>query len=131
MKKFLSMVLALCMLLSMSACAMADEAINLRVWVGDNADIEWINGVIANFKAANPDKTYNIEVGVQGEGDCSKVVLNDPEAAADVFTFADDQFNSLYTSLPAPASSCCWTCSCMISPPGTSTSRQSCACGNR
>ena len=98
MKKFLSMVLALCMLLSMSACAMADEAINLRVWVGDNADIEWINGVIENFKAANPDKTYNIEVGVQGEGDCSKVVLNDPEAAADVFTFADDQFNSLYNA---------------------------------
>ena len=67
----------------------------LTVWVGDNQDIEWINGVIDNFKAAYPDNNYNINVGVQTESDCSKVVLNDPTAAADVFTFADDQFNSL------------------------------------
>jgi len=97
MKKVLALVLALCMGLSLCSCAVAEE-VSLRVWVGDNADLEWINGVIENFKAANPDKTYNIEVGVQGEGDCSKVVLNDPEAAADVFTFADDQFNSLYNA---------------------------------
>lgn len=98
MKKFLAMVLALAMMLTMVAsCAMAEE-VSLRVWVGDNADIEWINTVIANFQAANPDKTYKIEVGVQTEGDCSKVVLTDPTAAADVFTFADDQFNSLYNA---------------------------------
>ncbi len=99
MKKFLSLVLALAMALTMfSTFAMADETIKLRVWVGDNKDVAWINGVIDNFKAANPDKTYDIEVGIQSEGDCSKVVLNDPEAAADVFTFADDQFNSLYNA---------------------------------
>ncbi|MBE5769180.1 MAG: extracellular solute-binding protein [Clostridiales bacterium] len=99
MKKFLSLVLALAMALTMfSTFAMADETIKLRVWVGDNQDMAWINGVIDNFKAANPDKTYEIEVGIQSEGDCSKVVLNDPEAAADVFTFADDQFNSLYNA---------------------------------
>ena len=98
MKKFLAMVLALAMMLTMVAsCAMAEE-VSLRVWVGDNADIDWINTVIANFQAANPDKTYKIEVGVQTEGDCSKVVLTDPTAAADVFTFAGDQFNSLYNA---------------------------------
>ena len=98
MKKFLAMVLALAMMLTMVAsCALAEE-VSLRVWVGDNNDIEWINTVIANFQAANPDKTYKIEVGVQTEGDCSKVVLTDPTAAADVFTFADDQFNSLYNA---------------------------------
>ena len=98
MKKFLAMVLALAMMLTMVAsCAMAEE-VSLRVWVGDNNDIEWINTVIANFQAANPDKTCKIEVGVQTEGDCSKVVLTDPTAAADVFTFADDQFNSLYNA---------------------------------
>ena len=98
MKKFLALVLALTMMLTMVAsCAMAEE-VSLRVWVGDNNDIDWINTVIANFQAANPDKTYKIEVGVQTEGDCSKVVLTDPTAAADVFTFADDQFNSLYNA---------------------------------
>lgn len=95
MKKFLALIMALCMALTMCSCAMAEE-VTLRVWVGDNADVEWINGVIDAFKAAHPEKTYVIEVGIQGEGDASKVVLTDPEAAADVFTFADDQFNSLY-----------------------------------
>ena len=94
MKKILSLVLALCMVLSLCSCALADD-VTLTVWVGDNQDIEWINGVIDNFKAAYPDNNYNINVGVQTESDCSKVVLNDPTAAADVFTFADDQFNSL------------------------------------
>ena len=94
MKKILSLVLALCMVLSLCSCALAED-VTLTVWVGDNQDIEWINGVIDNFKAAYPDNNYTINVGVQNEGDCSKTVLNDPTAAADVFTFADDQFNSL------------------------------------
>ncbi|MGN1021515.1 MAG: extracellular solute-binding protein [Aristaeellaceae bacterium] len=99
MKKFLAMVLALAMMLTMVASCATAEEVSLRVWVGANEDIEWINTVIANFQAANPDTTYNIEVGVQTEGDCSKVVLTDPTAAADVFTFADDQFNSLYNAV--------------------------------
>ena len=94
MKKVVSVVLALCMALSLCSFALAED-VTLTVWVGDNQDIEWINGVIDNFKAAHPENNYTINVGVQTEGDCSKVVLNDPTAAADVFTFADDQFNSL------------------------------------
>lgn len=94
MKKILSLVLALCMVLSLCSCALAED-VTLTVWVGDNQDIEWINGVIDNFKAAYPDNNYTINVGVQTESDCAKVVLNDPTSAADVFTFADDQFNSL------------------------------------
>ncbi len=82
------------MALSLCSFALAED-VTLTVWVGDNQDIEWINGVIDNFKAAHPENNYTINVGVQTEGDCSKVVLNDPTAAADVFTFADDQFNSL------------------------------------
>ncbi len=96
MKKFLAMVLALTMALTMvSSCALAED-VSLRVWVGDNNDVPWINQVIENFKAAHPNNNYTIEVGIQGEGDASKAVLQDPEAAADVFTFADDQFNDLY-----------------------------------
>ena len=95
MKKLLAMVLAAVMVLSLCSCATAEETVALRVWVGDNADLPWINSVIENFKAAHPEKTYDISVDIQTEGDCSKRVLNDTEAAADVFTFADDQFNSL------------------------------------
>ncbi len=98
MKKLLALVLSAVMVLSMCSFASAEETVSLRVWVGDNQDIEWINGVIENFKAAHPEKTYDISVDIQTEGDCSKRVLNDVEAAADVFTFADDQFNSLYNA---------------------------------
>ena len=76
----------------------ANRTISLRVWVGDNEDVAWINQVIERFKEEHSDTDYRIDVGVQNEGDCSKVVLSDPEAAADVFTFADDQFNSLYNA---------------------------------
>ena len=72
-------VLALAMALSLGSCALAED-VSLRVWVGDNQDIDWINKVIENFKAAHPENNYTIEVGVQTEGDCSKVVLTDPTA---------------------------------------------------
>ena len=60
MKKILA--LALVLMLALPAAAMAED-VSLRVWVGDNADEAWINGVIENFKAAYPDNNYNIEGG--------------------------------------------------------------------
>ena len=81
MKKFLSLVLALCMVMTLCSCALAED-VTLSVWVGDNLDMEWINKVIENFKAANPDKNYTIKVDVVGEGDAKSTVLKDVEAAA-------------------------------------------------
>lgn len=96
MKKFLAMLLAMAMLLTMvSSCALADDAIALRVWVGTNEDIEWLDGVVAAFKAAHPEATFDISYDIVSEGDAKSKVLADPEAAADVFTFADDQFVDL------------------------------------
>ena len=98
MKKFLAMVLALSLALTMiGTCALAED-VTLKVWVGDNADIEWINGVIDAYKAAHADNNYTFDVNIVSEGDCKSTVLADPEAAADVFTFADDQFNDLYAA---------------------------------
>ena len=98
MKKILAMVLALSLALTMlGTCALAED-VTLKVWVGDNADIEWINGVIDAYKAAHPGNNYTIDVNIVSEGDCKSTVLADPEAAADVFTFADDQFNDLYAA---------------------------------
>lgn len=74
-----------------------NTAIPLRVWVGDNADVAWMEQVVRDFQAANPSRAYDVRIGVQNEGDAAKVILADMEAAADVFTFADDQMNSLLT----------------------------------
>ena len=97
MKKLL--LIGLCALLLGSCARTKDEgAVHLRVWVGDNADVAWMEQVIREFQAARPDRTYDVQIGVQNEGDVARVILSDPEAAADVFTFADDQFASLQQS---------------------------------
>lgn len=95
MKKNIALVLALSLLLPLlSSCATAEE-VDLMVWVGDNNDIGWMNDVIAAYRTEHPDKNYRISVNIVSEGDCKSTVLADPEAAADVYTFADDQFNDL------------------------------------
>lgn len=78
--------------------AARDSVIPLRVWVGDNADVPWMEQVIRDFTAAHPENRYDIRIGVQNEGDVAKVILADVQSAADVFTFADDQMNSLLTA---------------------------------
>lgn len=96
MKRFAALLLCLTVLGGCSKDAAEESAaVSLRVWVGDQADIPWMEQVLREFRAAHPDRSYDIRIGVQNEGDAAKVVLTDVEAAADVFTFADDQLNSL------------------------------------
>lgn len=90
------MVLLMCLLMTgCTANKAKDSPIPLRVWVGDNADVAWMEQVVRDFTAAHPDRSYDIRIGVQNEGDVAKVILSDVQGAADVFTFADDQMNSL------------------------------------
>ena len=93
MKKLLSLVLALAMLLSLSVPAMA-ETVTLKVW-GSQEDQALLTTLIDAFKAANPDKTWDITLGVVGEPDAKTRYLEDPAAAADVFAFANDQLIDL------------------------------------
>ena len=48
MKKFFALLLAVVMMMAMTAGALAED-VTLRVWVGDNQDEAWINGVIEAF----------------------------------------------------------------------------------
>ena len=47
------------------------------------------------FKAAYPDQTFDIQIGVESESTAKDTILTDVEAAADVFAFANDQLNDL------------------------------------
>ena len=89
------MLFCLILLTGCTPSAGNDGTVPLRVWVGDHADVPWMEQVIRDFTAAHPDRQYDVTIGVQNEGDVAKVVLADVQAAADVFTFADDQMNSL------------------------------------
>jgi ABC-type glycerol-3-phosphate transport system substrate-binding protein len=63
MKKLLSLALALCMILSVGS-ALA-ETVALKVW-GSQEDQAMLQEMAESFKAANPDKTYDITFGVVG-----------------------------------------------------------------
>ncbi len=92
MRRFLLSGLLLALLTGCTPRTVDENAVtHLRVWVGDNADVAWMDQVIRDFQAVHPDRDYDIQIGVQNEGDVARVILADVESAADVFTFADDQ----------------------------------------
>lgn len=72
----------------------ADGTIALKVWAAEE-DQDLTNELIEKFKAANPDQTFDITVGVESEAKAKDDILVDPEAAADVFAFASDQIKDL------------------------------------
>jgi arabinogalactan oligomer/maltooligosaccharide transport system substrate-binding protein len=82
-----------------SAGSALAETIALKVW-GSQDDQVMLQEMVEAFKAANPDKEYDVSFGVVGEGDAKTKYLEDPEEAADVFAFANDQ---LYDLLNADA----------------------------
>lgn len=76
----------------------ASEDVNLTVWASQD-DQEWLQLVIDNFKAENPDAAdWNIQKKVTSSADAKDAVLKDAEAAADIFEFASDQLASLQSA---------------------------------
>lgn len=97
MKKALALILALSMVFCLAACSGtgdSNETVTLTVWVGENY-VDVTNEMVESFKAANPDVTFDIKVAIESESTCKDTVLLDPTAAADVYTFADDQLLEL------------------------------------
>ncbi len=94
MRKLLSLALALIMVLSMASVAVADEPIKLTLW-GSELQQDLLAEMVEGFKAANPDKTFDITIGALSESIAKDTILTDIEAAADVFAFADDQLKQL------------------------------------
>ena len=92
MKKILSLVLAVVLVLTLSCAALAEGySGDLKVWVADAA-VDFTNQQIEAFKAANPDfADMTVTVEAVGEGDAAGKVITDVDAAADIFGFAQDQ----------------------------------------
>ena len=99
MKKIFALALVLCMVLALasSACAADPETIRLTVWVGDNYPAV-TEKMVESFKAEYEDMfnvKFDVTIGIESESTAKDTILKDPEAAADVFTFADDQLFDL------------------------------------
>ena len=93
--KAVCLTLALCGAFASVGCMNEnDGAIKLTVWASEG-DREFVNEVVNDFKAKNPDKQYNIVIDIQGENDVATRVLNDVENAADVYSCSNDQLGKL------------------------------------
>ena len=69
----------------------------LRVW-GAQDDQAMIREMCDAFAQAHPEKKYTFTYGVVGEGEAKNIFLDDPDAAADVFHFANDQIADLVSA---------------------------------
>lgn len=73
-----------------------EGTVELEVWCSELPAYQTVmQEVINDFKAAYPDVTFNITLGAQSESTCKDRLMEDPEAGADVFVFADDQIVEL------------------------------------
>lgn len=111
MKKILALLLAAVMVLGLAACAPADpadtkgttsgdkvEEVTLLVWGPQEDQVEgngWLNKMLKKFEEAHPEYKITWETGVCSEGNAGGNVSNDPEAAGDVYFFANDQIGQL------------------------------------
>ena len=92
MKKILSLVLAVALVLTLSCAALAEGySGDLKVWVADAA-VDFTNQQVEAFKAAYPEYAdMTVVIEPVGEGDAAGKVITDVDAAADIFGFAQDQ----------------------------------------
>ena len=124
MKKIFALLLAMCMVLSLAACAAKTDApttaatekpaeteapatteapteakdVTLTVWgpSEDQADENsFLQVACAKFNEAHPEWNITFNFGVCSEGDAGNNVTQDPSAAADVYMFANDQLGRL------------------------------------
>ena len=96
MKKILSLVLALAMVLSLCVFASAEGFDGeIKIWVAE-ATVEFTKAQVEIFKANNPEYAgMTVVVEPVGEGDAATKMITDVEAGADIFGFAQDQLGRL------------------------------------
>ena len=83
-------VLAASTVIGLTACGGGGNEIKLTVW-GSAAQQETFTQMAEAFKKANPDKKYDIKIGIGEEDMAYSNVSKDPSAAADVYCYSNDQ----------------------------------------
>lgn len=104
--KVLALLMAVLMVIGMAACgaktnttttSAVKEKVSLKVW-GSQDDQALIQELVDGFKLANPTKDYTITLGVVGEDTAKTKFLEDPTAAADIFSFPNDQIRDFVSA---------------------------------
>lgn len=94
-KRAICIGIGMLMISLLSGCGKEKENVTLSVW-GAEEDQEMLSEMVDAFEEKYKDEAeFNITICVENEVTCKETVLIDPEKAADVYSFADDQFRSL------------------------------------
>ena len=97
MKKFVALIMAIAIILTLSSVAFANEGFSgdINIWVADKV-VDFTAEQVEAFKAANPEyANMTVTIEAVGEGDAASSMLTDVEAGADIFGFAQDQLGRL------------------------------------
>lgn len=100
MKKYCCISLIIALSLSL-LCGCGDSKKNLQnvsisLWC-DEANVDLLKEELDEFQELHKDEAvFDFNISIEGVDTCKEVILADPKAAADIFLFADDQFESLY-----------------------------------
>ena len=79
--------------------AATEGTVDLTLWCDETPEYQAVMAEnVENFKKTYPEVDFNITIGAESVVNCKEDVLKDPEAAADVFVFADDQLNEMVTA---------------------------------
>ena len=70
------------------------EMISLKVW-GSQTDQALLKELCEAFAKEHPENSWQFDYGVVGEADAQARYIEDPAAAADVFSYPDDQLMTL------------------------------------
>ncbi len=76
--------------------AATEGTVNIDLWCSETEEYQTVMKKLCDdFAAQYPDVDFNITLGAVSEADMKDRVLEDVEAAADVFVFPDDQLEAL------------------------------------
>lgn len=98
LKTFRKSLLCFMSLLGISVLAYAKPKVNLSIWA-DDGTLDVVTKRLDEFKSAySREASFNFTVIEQSTAFCGVNVKSNPELAADVFTFVDDQIVDLLDS---------------------------------
>lgn len=70
------------------------DTIALKIW-GSQTDQDLLKELCEEFAKEHPENSWQFDYGVVGEADAQARYIEDPAAAADVFSYPDDQLMTL------------------------------------
>ena len=94
-KRMISGALLLFLCCSLVGCGKEAEVVQLSIWVPE-AKIDLMGGLVDAFNKEHEDEVkIECRISKEEEDTCRETILANPEGAADIFAFADDQLDEM------------------------------------